>query len=65
MVVLYTTGCPKCTVLEKKLDEKGIKYQKNNSVMEMISLGVTQVPVLQVEGELLDFAKANAWINKQ
>lgn len=65
MVVLYSTGCPKCKVLEKKLDMKGIQYQKNNSVMEMVSLGITQVPVLQVEGMLLDFAEATTWINQQ
>ena len=54
MVVLYSTGCPKCKVLEKKLDMKGIQYQKNNSVMEMVSLGITQVPVLQVEFNIVD-----------
>lgn len=65
MVVIYTTGCPKCGVLKKKLDAKGIKYEENNSVMEMLSLGITQVPVLKVEDKLLEFSEANNWINKQ
>ena len=26
MINLYSTGCPKCTVLKKKLDSKNIKY---------------------------------------
>ncbi len=65
MVMLYSTGCPKCKVLEKKLDMKGIEYQKNNSVMEMIALGFTQAPVLQVGETFMDFAEANAWINQQ
>ncbi len=26
-VTLYSTHCPKCDVLEKKLQNKGIKYQ--------------------------------------
>lgn len=65
MVVFYTTGCPKCGVLKKKLDAKGIKYKENNSVMEMLSLGITQVPVLKVEDKLLEFSEANNWINQQ
>nr|DAX24493.1 MAG TPA: NrdH [Caudoviricetes sp.] len=65
MVVFYTTGCPKCGVLKKKLDAKGIKYEENNSVMEMLALGITQVPVLKVENQLLEFAEANNWINQQ
>lgn len=65
MVVIYTTGCPKCGVLKKKLDAKGIKYEENNSVMEMLSLGITQVPVLKVEDKLLEFSEANNWINQQ
>ena len=28
-VVLYSTGCPKCKVLKKKLDAKDIKYTLN------------------------------------
>ena len=28
MVTLYSTGCPRCTVLEKKLEQKKIEYSK-------------------------------------
>lgn len=65
MIVLYSTDCPKCKVLKKKLEEKGIAYQGNNSVEEMLSLGINQVPVLKVNGELLDFSAANTWINNR
>lgn len=65
MIVLYSTDCPKCKVLKKKLEEKGIAYQENNSVKEMLSLGINQVPVLKVNGELLDFSAANTWINNR
>lgn len=65
MVTLYSTGCPKCNVLKKKLDIKGIQYQENSSVDEMVSLGITQVPVLQVGEQYLNFVEANAWINQQ
>ncbi len=65
MIVLYSTDCPKCKVLKKKLEEKGIAYQENNSVEEMLSLGINQVPVLKVNGELLNFSAANTWINNR
>lgn len=62
-VVLYSTGCPKCAVLKKKLEANAIEYQENNDVDEMIGLGISQVPVLSVDGELLSFAEANKWVN--
>ena len=48
-----------------KLEEKGIKYTENNSVDEMLSLGISQVPVLSVNNKLLDFSTANDWVNQQ
>lgn len=63
--ILYSTGCPKCEVLKKKLAEKGIQYTENNSVDEMLKLGIEAVPVLKVDDRLLDFKKAVDWVNKQ
>lgn len=63
-VILYSTNCPKCNVLKKKLDSKSIQYIENHSVEEMLALGITQAPVLSVDGELLDFPRANEWVNQ-
>lgn len=63
-VILYSTGCPKCNVLKQKLDSKLVQYTENNSVDEMMSIGITQVPVLSVNGELLPFPQANEWVNQ-
>lgn len=63
-IVLYSTGCPKCKVLKQKLDSKPIQYTENNSVDEMLALGITQAPVLSVDGKLLTFVEANEWVNK-
>lgn len=67
--ILYSTGCPKCKVLKQKMDAVGFTYQENNSVDEMLALGITQVPVLSVDGELYDFAQAvkavNAYANEE
>jgi glutaredoxin len=64
-ITLYSTGCPKCTVLKNKMDEKGIPYTENSSVDDMASLGVKQVPVLAVDDRLMGFPEANQWINEQ
>lgn len=63
-IVLYTTGCPRCKTLEKKLDEAGVKYETNNSVEEMLALGMSNVPVLSVDGWKLDYKAAMDWVNK-
>jgi len=65
MPILYSTGCPRCKVLEKKLESNGIAYEKNNSVDEMLELGISEVPVLSVYGQLLNFSEAINWINNQ
>ena len=62
-IILYSTGCPKCEVLKKKLKAKNIEYVENNNVEDMESLGIDQVPVLSVNGNLMSFAEANNWIN--
>ena len=65
MIVVYSTGCPKCGVLERKLNEKGISYEMCPDVDKMLGLGITSVPVLDVDGEMMDFQEAVKWINEQ
>lgn len=64
LVTLYSNGCPRCNVLKKKLDAKGIAYEVNDSIDDMLTLGLSQVPVLKVGADLLDFVEANKWINE-
>lgn len=64
-IVLYSTHCPRCTVLEKKLKSKGIKFEVETSIDDMLALGITQVPMLRVDDKLLNFAEANTWVNNQ
>lgn len=62
-IILYSTGCPKCKVLKKKLEDKNIEFVENNSVQEMIGLGIKQAPMLSIGGALLDFKNAVTWVN--
>lgn len=61
-IVLYTIGCPQCNALERKLEEKGIKYERNTDVEEMMNLGFEHAPVLKVGEEFMGFKKALAWV---
>ena len=64
-IILYSTSCPKCGVLEKKLNEAGITYSISADVKKMEELGIEFVPVLSVDGELLQFGDAVNWIKDQ
>lgn len=64
-IVLFSTGCPKCEVLKTKLKAKQIAFSENTSVDDMIKLGMTYAPALQVKDELMDFSSALRWINEQ
>ena len=63
-VILYSTGCPKCSILKKKLDEKNIPYDTVSDVDYMVALGIEQVPVLSVNGNIMKFAQAIKWVNE-
>ena len=64
-VVLYSTHCPKCTVLEAKLKNKNIRFEEVNDENLMIEKGFMSVPVLEVDGKIMNFKVANDWINRQ
>lgn len=65
MPTLYSTHCPKCQILEKKLSQKGIEYTEVNDMQSMLDMGLQSVPWLEVDGQMLDFNQANKWINEQ
>lgn len=61
-VVLYSTNCPKCNVLEKKLREANVEFEINSDVDEMIKKGFRSAPVLEVDGESMKFEEAVKWV---
>lgn len=62
-LILYTTHCPKCKVLESKLKEKGIEYKEETDVSKLVEKGFKTVPVLEADGQLMPFYEANKYIN--
>ena len=64
-LILYSTHCPKCLVLEKKLQQKNLKYTEVNDVDIMVKKGFVNLPMLEVEGAAMDFKTAVDWVNSQ
>ena len=63
-VILYTTHCPMCSVLETKLKQKNIEYEEITDVELMENMNIDRVPVLSVDGNLMQMGEANKWINE-
>ena len=62
-IVLFSTKCPRCNVLEKKLQQKNISYKEVNDVEIMEEKGYLSVPVLEVDGVSMNFKEASDWVN--
>ena len=64
-IILYSTDFPKCSILEKKLGQKGLEFDliKNFDKKEMIKKGFVGAPILVVDDQYMDFSTANNWIN--
>jgi len=66
MITIYTTAtCPKCKILKKKLDDKGIAYEEFNDEDEMQRMGILSVPIMSVDGKLMDFPEAIKYVNER
>ena len=63
-ITLYSTGCPKCVILGKKMGQKNIDYSIVDDVDLMVEKGFTSLPMLDVDGTMMDFMAAVKWINE-
>ena len=63
-IIFYTTNCPRCQVLKKKMDSLGIEYELQDDIEEMMLWGVQTVPMLRIEKQLLDFSQAVKWLKE-
>ena len=62
-VILYSTHCPRCVVLEEKLEDANIEFKLIEDQKVMEEKGFMSAPMLEVDGQVMDFVKANKWIN--
>jgi glutaredoxin-related protein len=61
-IKLYSTHCPRCEVLKKKLIEKSIVYEEINDTSIMLEKGFLSAPMLEVDNVVIDFLEATKWI---
>ena len=61
--VMYSTNCPKCRVLETKMNQKGIKFDLVTDIDIMQEKGFLHAPNLEVDGQIYDFSEAIKLVN--
>ena len=63
-IILYSTHCPKCRILEKKLNEKNVKFEMCEDIDTMREKNISSVPVLEVNGQMMSYYDAVKYINE-
>lgn len=46
-----------------KLDKKNIEYDEVSDIDLLISKGIKQAPILEVDGDFMDLDRANKFLN--
>lgn len=64
MITLYSNGCPNCMALKAELDKSNIEYIICSDIDTMINMGLNELPVLEVNGKLMNNNEAIDWIKK-
>ena len=65
-VFLYSSNCPKCKILETKLNQKHIDFSIKNSeddLQELFDKGFREMPVLEVDSIKYSFGDAVKLVN--
>lgn len=62
LVILYTSGCGKCIVLQRKLEDAGISFKRETDLSKLVKNGILNLPILEVNGEMYNFSRALKFI---
>ena len=62
-IILYSTHCPRCNILENKLKEKNITFEEVNDIEVMESKGIQAAPALEVDDKLMSYGEAVKFVN--
>ena len=67
-IVLYTTDCPQCRVLESLLTSKGLQHQLVTDFIEInrvaAAAGLSSVPIMKLDGMIMSYPQAIRWVNE-
>lgn len=65
MVKFYhITNCPMCEMLEEELQERNIVYESIMDENILREKNILHVPVLEVNGKILNLAESLKWVNE-
>ena len=69
MITLYSTGCPKCKVIKKKLELSGREFKVVEDTDEVVKFAeehnIRELPLLELEdGTVLNFVESNKYLNR-
>ena len=68
MVTLYTTHCPMCGVLEKKLKAAKIEFDTVDDKEAVVNIGrenkIMSAPILKVDDKDMNLTDAVKWVNE-
>lgn len=69
MIILYSTGCAKCKVIETKLNQLQVPFELVTDVDKVVevghSCGINTAPILKVDDTYYDFTQAIKFIKEQ
>ena len=63
-IILYTIDCPKCKILEKKLNMNNIQYDIYKDTKLMKEKNIQKLPMLSIDERLYSYKEAVDLINK-
>lgn len=63
-ITLYSTGCPQCRVLKRKLDDLKLEYDIVSDPQQIIAMGFQSAPVLEIDGERYNFVQGINWVRE-
>lgn len=63
-IILYTIDCPKCKILEKKLNMNNIQYDICKDTKLMKEKNIQKLPMLSIDESLYSYKEAVDLINK-
>ena len=62
-LVLLSTGCPRCRMLETRLKREGFSFDVVDDEEKIREMGFMEVPILQCDDRFMNFKEAIDWMS--